>query len=110
MSLPTLPDSRDPRELRKALLRLRMEMHRQEIRQETSHLLSPLHRLRSMGSSLQGGMGLNHAPLWGVSAVSALGFLTGKGMRGGKLTRLVRIGATLVPLVRMVLQARRQRH
>ncbi len=29
MSLPQLPNTRNPRELRKALLRLRMEMHRQ---------------------------------------------------------------------------------
>jgi hypothetical protein len=57
MSLPELPNTRNPRELRKALLRLRMEMHRQEIRHESGQLLEPLRRLRGMGSSLGEGLG-----------------------------------------------------
>ena len=52
MSLPELPNTRNPRELRKALLRLRMEMHRQEIRHESGQLLEPLRRVRGMGLSL----------------------------------------------------------
>ncbi len=52
MSLPQLPNTRNPRELRKALLRLRMEMHRQEIRHESGQLMEPLRRVRGMGSSL----------------------------------------------------------
>ena len=40
MSLPELPNTRNPRELRKALLRLRMEMHRQETVSYT-HLTLP---------------------------------------------------------------------
>lgn len=108
MSLPEIPDTRNPRELRKALLRLRMEMHRQEIRQETGHLLAPVQRLRNMGTSLHGGAGLSHAPLWGIGAVVALGFLTGKGVRTGNLPRLVRLGTTLAPLLRVFLQSRRR--
>jgi len=110
MSLPETPVTRNPRELRKALLRLRMEMHRQEIRQESAHLLSPLERLRNMGSTLQGGMGLSHAPLWGLGAVTALGFLTGKGVRSRSLPRMLRLAATVGPLLRIFLKSRRSRH
>ncbi|MER2299280.1 MULTISPECIES: hypothetical protein [Pseudomonas] len=108
MSLPELPHTRNPRELRKALLRLRLEMHRQEIRQESGQLLQPLVRLRGMGSSLHDGLGIKHAPLWGIGAVVALGFLTGKGVRSGNLSRLVRLGTSLVPLVRLFLQGNRR--
>jgi hypothetical protein len=43
MSLPELPHNSSRREMRKALIRLRMEMHRQEIRHESGQLLQPLH-------------------------------------------------------------------
>ncbi|KNX78789.1 hypothetical protein DA83_20610 [Pseudomonas sp. 250J] len=103
MSLPELPNTRNPRELRKALLRLRMEMHRQEIRHESGQLLEPVRRLRGMGSSFGEGLGVKHGSLWGIGAVVALGFLTGKGVRSGNLTRLVRLGTSLVPLIRLFL-------
>jgi hypothetical protein len=108
MSLPELPNTRNPRELRKALLRLRMEMHRQQIRHESGQMLQPLQRLRGMGSSLHDGLGIKHAPLWGIGAVVALGFLTGKGVRSGNLSRLVRLGTSLLPLVRLFLQRNRR--
>ncbi|MDH0302244.1 MULTISPECIES: hypothetical protein [unclassified Pseudomonas] len=103
MSLPELPDTRNPRELRKALLRLRMEMHRQQIRHESGQLLEPVRRLRGMGSSFGEGMGVKHGSLWGIVGVVALGFLTGKGVRSGNLVRLVRLGSSLVPLIRLLL-------
>ena len=104
MSLPELPNTRNPRELRKALLRLRLEMHRQEIRHESAQLLEPIRRLRGVGDSLHGGLGIKHAPLWGLGAVVALGFFTGKGVRNGNLNRLLRLGTRLVPLVRLFLR------
>ncbi|MFK3776298.1 hypothetical protein [Pseudomonas sp. NPDC089406] len=108
MSLPELPDTRNPRELRKALLRLRMEMHRQQIRHESGQVLAPLHRLRGMGSTFGEGMGVKHGSLWGLGAVVALGFLTGKGVRSGNLARLLRLGTRLVPLVRLFMGAERR--
>lgn len=107
MSLPELPNTRNPRELRKALLRLRLEMHRQEIRHESAQLLEPLKRVRGLGGSLHDGLGIKHAPLWGLGAVVALGFLTGKGVRSGNLSRLVRLGGSLLPLVRLFMQNNR---
>ncbi|KJZ34607.1 hypothetical protein LOY55_21670 [Pseudomonas sp. B21-040] len=108
MSLPELPHNSSRAEMRKALIRLRMEMHRQEIRHESRELLLPLQRMRGMTQNLQENFGIKHAPLWGVAAVTLLGFLTGKGARRGgvsSLTRLVRLGTSLAPLIKLVLQS-----
>ena len=108
MSLPELPRNSSRAEMRKALIRLRMEMHRQEIRHESRQLLQPLQRVRGMTQNLQEGLGIKHAPLWGVAAITLLGFLTGKGAKNGggiaSLTRLVRLGTTLAPLIKLILQ------
>jgi hypothetical protein len=97
------------REMRKALIRLRMEMHRQEIRHESQQLMVPLNRVRNMGSNWQDSLGIKHAPLWGVAAVTLMGFFTGKGAKGGgisSMTRLVRLGAGLIPLIKLALLGR----
>lgn len=107
MNLPEIPQNSSRREMRKALIRLRMEMHRQEIRHESQQLLQPLQRMRGLGQSWQAGLGIKHAPLWGVAAVTLLGFFTGKGAKGGgvsSLTRIVRLGTTLVPLIKLAMQ------
>ena len=113
MNLPEIPKNSSRQEMRKALIRLRMEMHRQEIRHESRQLLQPLQRVRGLGQSFQDGLGSKHAPLWGVAAVSLLGFFTGKGAKGGGLrnvSRLVRLSATLLPLIKMVMQGGSQKN
>ena len=61
-----------------------------------------------MTQNLQDGFGIKHAPLWGVAAVTLLGFLTGKGAKNGaglsSLTRLIRLGTTLGPLIKLIMQ------
>ena len=107
MTAPNLPQNQSRREMRKALIRLRMEMHRQEIRHESGQLINPLNRLRGMSQSVQDGLGIKHAPLWGLAGVVLLGFLTGKGARSngvGGLTRLVRLGTSLMPVIKLALQ------
>jgi len=108
MNLPELTHNSSRTEMRKALIRLRMEMHRQEIRHESAQLLQPLQRVRGMTQNLQDGFGIKHAPLWGVAAVTLLGFLTGKGAKNGaglsSLTRLIRLGTTLGPLIKLIMQ------
>jgi hypothetical protein len=47
------PNSNSRRDMRKALIRLRLEMHRQEIRHEAKQLVNPLNRLRGMSRSVQ---------------------------------------------------------
>ncbi|TDV72205.1 hypothetical protein [Pseudomonas sp. LP_7_YM] len=112
MSTPDSPQTHNRRELRKALIRLRMEMHRQEIRHESTQLMRPLHRMRGMANDLPGSLGIKHAPLWGVGAVSLLGFLTGKGTRSkrtGSVGRLIKLSASLMPIIRLVIQNSRRR-
>ncbi|TFY92086.1 hypothetical protein DYL59_03065 [Pseudomonas kairouanensis] len=107
MSRPELPHNTSRREMRKALIRLRMEMHRQEIRHESQQLLVPLTKVRNLGHNWQDSLGIKHAPLWGVAAVTLMGFFTGKGAKGGgisSVTRLVRLGAGLIPLIKLAMQ------
>ncbi|MFO2464043.1 hypothetical protein OOJ96_10160 [Pseudomonas sp. 15FMM2] len=107
MSTTELPQTNSRREMRKALIRLRMEMHRQEIRHESQQMLLPLQKVRNLGQSWHEGFGIKHAPLWGVAAVTLLGFFTGKGAKGGSLstmTRLVRLSAGLIPLIKLAMQ------
>ena len=104
MSLPDIPQARTRQEMRKALVRLRMEMHRQEIRQETRQLLQPLQRVRGLTQGWHEGFGIKHAPLWGIAAVSLLGFLTGKRTRGGRtagVSSLVRLATAVLPLIKL---------
>ena len=113
MSLPNQPHNSSRTEMRKALIRLRMEMHRQEIRQESRQLLQPLQRVRGMTQNFHEGFGIKHAPLWGMAAVTLLGFLTGKGAKNGgvsSVTRLVRLGTTLGPLIKLVMQGSSRKH
>lgn len=98
------------REMRKAVIRLRMEMHRQEIRQEAKQFVNPFSRLRTMGEGLNKNLRVRHAPLWGVGAVSLLGFLSGKGARKGGIgsaARLIKLGVSLVPLLKLLQNANR---
>ena len=107
MSMTEIPQNTSRREMRKALIRLRMEMHRQEIRHESQQLMAPLHKVRDMRHNWQDSLGIKHAPLWGVAAVTLMGFFTGKGAKGGgisSLTRLVRLGAGLIPLIKLAMQ------
>ncbi|MGY2273301.1 MULTISPECIES: hypothetical protein [Pseudomonas] len=107
MSITEIPQTTSRREMRKALIRLRMEMHRQEIRHESQQLMLPLNKVRNMGSNWQDSLGIKHAPLWGVAAVTLMGFFTAKGAKGGgigSLTRLVRLGAGLIPLIKLAMQ------
>ena len=107
MNLPEPTQLHTRRDMHKALIRLRMEMHRQEIRHESRELLQPLRRMRGLGHNWQANLGLKHAPLWGIGIVTLLGFMSGRGAKGGgvdSLSRWARLGASLLPLIRLVLR------
>lgn len=111
MSMTEIPKNTSRREMRKTLIRLRMEMHRQEIRHESQQLMAPLQKMRNMRHNWQDSLGIKHAPLWGVAAVTLMGFVTGKGAKGGSIssvTRLVRLGAGLIPLIKLAMQGSRK--
>jgi hypothetical protein len=91
MSLPELHTNSSRQEMRKALIRLRMEMHRQEIRHEVRataatlaacarHEAKPAGRFRHQARATVGRGRI----------VTLLGFLTGKGARWWRTGRLTR--------------------
>lgn len=90
-------------ELRKAIVRLRLEMQRQQLKRESELLLQPLKQARSLGQSV--GQGLRGStPLWaGAGGAAALALLFG---RKRSWIRLLRLGIALAPLL---LQLRKPR-
>lgn len=75
MTLPEPPANASRQELRKALIQLRMELHRQEARQETLLALQPLQDVRRLGQRLKPVFGERSAPLWGAGVAIGLGLL-----------------------------------
>ncbi|MEK1906922.1 MAG: hypothetical protein AAAB13_14155 [Pseudomonas sp.] len=96
MNLPELPHNCSRRELRRTLIRMRLEMHRQEIRHESLLLTRPFRQVQGLARDLPASLGLKHAPLWGIAGVGALGFLLA---RGGDISRWASLGSRLYPLL-----------
>ena len=71
MNPPPLPEYASPQQMRKALVRMRLELHRQELHYETLRLAQPLQQLRAWPQRLN----LPHAPLWGLVGVTLLGVI-----------------------------------
>ncbi|ARS48249.1 MULTISPECIES: hypothetical protein [Pseudomonadaceae] len=93
MTTPTLPPGASPRQLRKAVLRMRLEMRRQEVRHEVLQLTSPLRQVREYGQRLRQGT----APFWlagGAATLTAL-LVRKQGWR-----RWLRLALILIPLLR----------
>ena len=92
-----MPDARNlsRAELRKAIVRLRMEMQRQQIRQESELLLQPLKQARNLGQSVRSSLG-SATPLWGAGGAAALALLFGRKRRW---IRLLRVGLALAPII-----------
>lgn len=84
-------------ELRKTMLRLRLEMHRQEIRHETLIILEPLQKARDFGNHWRTELKSSNAPLWITGGAFALTLL---GMRGGQWRRWLRIALETFPNLR----------
>jgi len=97
MSLP-LSSSSDLA-MRKDLIRLRMEMNRQQVLYHSQPLVHPFQRVRSMipgGGETSGHSGPGKGPLL-IAATVALALF---GRRLGKFGKVARLGITLYPLVR----------
>jgi len=101
-----MPDARNltRAELRKAIVRLRLEMQRQQIRQEGEALLQPLRQARSLGQNVRHSLHGGGAPLWGAGGAAALALLLG---RKHRWIRLIRLGIALAPVI---LQMRKKPH
>lgn len=92
-----LPAKASRRELRKTLLRMRLEMHRQELRHETLVMLQPLRQAQYLRKHWREEMGNSNAPFW--VAGSALLMAT-VGIRRGHWRRWLRIALIAFPLLR----------
>lgn len=92
MTLPTLPPGASRRQLRKAVLRMRLEMHRQEIRHEVLQISEPLQHVRDCGKRFHQG----NAPLLLSGAALALAGLLGGRQRWRRWLRLALIIAPLL--------------
>ncbi len=90
---PTLPPGASRRELRKAVLRMRLEMHRQELRHEILQITHPLQQVREYGQRLRKG----NAPFLLTGGVLALAGLLGR-KRGWR--RWLRLALIIAPLLR----------
>lgn len=93
MSLPTFPTGGTRRQMHKAVLRMRLEMHRQELRHEMLQLTQPLRQARQYGQRLRQGA----APIWLAGGALAL-----VGLLGGRRRwrRWLRLALIAVPLLR----------
>jgi hypothetical protein len=97
MSLPELPAKASRSDLRKAMLRLRLEMHRQELRHETLVMLQPLRQAQYFSSHWREELGNSNAPLWVAGGALLLATL---GVRRGNWRRWLRIALIAFPLLR----------
>jgi hypothetical protein len=97
MTLPELPAKASRRELRKTLLRMRLQMHRQELRHETLVMLQPLRQANYWRHHWREELGDSNAPFW--VAGSALLMAT-VGIRRGHWRRWLRIALIAFPLLR----------
>lgn len=84
------------RAMRKDLIRLRMEMHRQQLRYHAQPLSHPLRQIKELMSSDGRARSSRKTPL----ALGATLFLALFGKRLGVVGRLARVGLAVYPIVR----------
>ncbi|MNO63326.1 hypothetical protein D3C76_540320 [compost metagenome] len=92
------------REMQKTIVRLRLELQRQQLVHETQQLLRPLAQVRNLGQSVRQQLS-GHTPLLaGTGGALLLALLTGKHRRLGQLLKL---GLVLAPLLLNLRQAKK---
>ncbi|ARU89066.1 hypothetical protein [Pseudomonas sp. M30-35] len=102
MSQPELPHlhaNASRKDLRKAMLRMRLEMHRQEIRHETLVMLEPLRKAKSFGSQWREQLAGGGTSLW-ITGGAVL--LAGLGLKKTNWRRWIKIALITLPLLRRV--------
>ena len=97
MNTHDLPAKASRRELRKTLLRMRLEMHRQELRHETLVMLQPLRQAQHWRTHWREELGNSSAPIWVAGGALLLATL---GVRQGQWRRWLRIALMAFPLLR----------
>jgi hypothetical protein len=97
MSQPELPATASRRELRKSVLRMQLELHRQEMRHEALVMLEPIRKVQNLRKTIGSGISGGQAPLW--LTAGALLFTAVGGKRSG-WRRALRLALIAVPLLR----------
>ncbi|WP_312254634.1 hypothetical protein [Stutzerimonas nitrititolerans] len=84
--------------MRKELIRLRMEMHRQQLLYHSQPLAHPLQQVKSMMTSRSESS--EHSPGKGPVVIAATMILALFGRRLGRVGQLARVALTLYPLIK----------
>ena len=101
MSLPELPPNASRLELRKALIQMRLELHRQELRHETLLALKPLQAARNMSQQWRTVLGSGSTPIWGATALGVLALVL---VRRKPLNQWLSLGSAIAPLLLQLLR------
>jgi hypothetical protein len=102
MSQPELPTNASKLELRKALIQMRLELHRQQLRHETLLLAKPLHVAKNLSQQCTSVLGKHRASVLGAAAVGVLALaLVQRKQLGNWLT----LGSALAPLLTQLLRS-----
>ena len=102
MSQPELPTNASKLELRKALIQMRLELHRQQLRHETLLLAKPLHVAKNLSQQCTSVLGKHRTSVLGAAAVGVLALaLVQRKQLGSWLT----LGSALAPLLTQLLRS-----
>lgn len=102
MSQPELPTNASKLELRKALIKMRLELHRQQLRHETLLLAKPLHVAKNLSQQCTSVLGKHRTSVLGAAAVGVLALaLVQRKQLGNWLT----LGSALAPLLTQLLRS-----
>lgn len=101
MSLPELPANASRLELRKALIQMRLELHRQELRHETLLALKPLQEAHNLSQQWRSALGSGSAPLWGATALGVVALAV---VRRKQLSQWLSLGSAIAPLLVQLLR------
>lgn len=88
------------RDLRKAVIRLRLELHRQQLQHETLLLTQPLRRMQGATRGVTSTLAVGPSSTWGVVGASLLGLML-KRRRPRGVLGMLRMGLGLLPLLRL---------
>jgi hypothetical protein len=98
MTSPKLPANASKRELRKALIQMRMELHRQQLQHETLLLTKPLQSARNLSQQWSSVFGQASAPVLGAVAAGVLAFAF---IQRKQLSNWITLGSALSPLLKL---------
>ena len=102
MSQPELPTNASKLELRKALIQMRLELHRQQLRHETLLLAKPLHVAKNLSQQCTSVLDKHRTSVLGAAAVGVLALAL---VQRKQLGSWVTLGSALAPLLTQLLRS-----